>query len=62
LEEIDLRPWVTRSVLGMTEAHEEIGALCVRSVQRPGGLQRDLIMLRRLCGSKVIECVIAGRD
>ena len=62
LAQVGLSPWITRSKLCMAESYVEIGALCVGSVQRLGRIQRDLVVVRRLRRSEVLEGVIAGGD
>jgi hypothetical protein len=44
----------------MAESHQKIGALCVGSVQRLGRFQRDLVVVRRLSRSEVLEGMVAG--
>ena len=62
LDQVGLGPWVTRSVLGMAKSHQEISALRVGSVQRLSRIQRDLVVLRRLRRSEMLEGVIASSD
>ena len=61
-DQVGLGPRVTCSVLRMAESHQEIGSLRLGSVQRLGRIERDLVVLRRLRRSEVLEGVIAGGD